>query len=169
MKIHLPVKYKDLTITEGEAIVLGFLLQVSYEHGFDNYYNFNSADLQKMIRVNNGQMRFTSKHTDKLREILYMVQLDEFNWSLKWRDFDDSWLRARKNKQGKKYVKAFEYTIKETRSIAIWSYLMGKLSAYNGVVMDCIDGDIFSHKSLDSSMTNIQRDVMKFERDTFKI
>ena len=85
MNIAVPVKYKDLELTEGEAMITAFLALVCDENGYDDYYVMNSYDFKKILSDRPGGMGFDSAILDKLRTHMHIVGLDEHNWALKFK------------------------------------------------------------------------------------
>jgi len=127
MNIAVPVKYKDLELTEGEAMITAFLALVCDENGYDDYYVMNSYDFKKILSDRPGGMGFDSAILDKLRTHMHIVGLDEHNWALKfkWKEFKEiKVLRGTTN-----YPRTYRHPIYELRSHGIWGFLMGKMHA----------------------------------------
>ena len=159
MKIQIPEKYKDLQFTDGEASIVALLLMLGREHGFEYYYTFCSHDVKKIIQGFAGSMTFDSLKTHNLREIIHIVGLDDYNWSMKFRNTDGIY-----GKRGWK-PKTVDYKLTTTRGIGIWCYLMGMWRT-RGEDFVNDSQETFEHKHANSSLS--QLDYPNFRIDQIK-
>ncbi len=144
MYIHIPTKYKDLNLSDGEATIASFLLMLCDEHGWDNYYLINPYDFKKMLGQNHWMTEFDSKGLDKLKEHMHIVQLDEHNWALKFKyDKIKEMKMIRSNSTQMPHTCRHE--IKSERSMMLWCYIMGKWNSDKGVLGNSTD--ILPYKS----------------------
>ena len=148
MNIKVPLILKDKIKSEGEAMVIAFLLMVSEDHGF-NDYNFNSHDVRKLYGITYGNCLLNSAPMlENLRSMINIMAIDEFNWLLSFKDYDanDSRWRAQRGKKGMRYA---DYKLERGMHVALWCFALGRYSAQNSVIEE---GDVFFHKDDDSSI-----------------
>jgi hypothetical protein len=120
MYIEIPKKFKELPVTEGQMLGIGFLYMISNDHGFIPY-NINSYDFKKIM--GSATVDLDSYNMRYLVQALHVSQINEDNWLIQFRDFKRQ--DFYKCKDGRGTRSFFKYEIKETRNIAMWCYLIG--------------------------------------------
>jgi hypothetical protein len=144
MNVAVPVLYKDIKLTEGEAMIVALLALICDENGYDQYYVMNSYDFKKILSNKPGGMHFDSPHLDTLRTHMHIIGLDDHNWALKfkWKEFKDiKVLRGTTH-----FPRTYRHAIHENRSHGIWGFLMGKMHADKDILSDNTT-DVLPYKS----------------------
>lgn len=160
MNIAVPVKYKDLELTEGEAMIAAFLALICDENGYDQYYVINRHDFLRILTPHSGGMTHDSECLDKLRTHMHIVGLDDHNWALKfkWKE-----LKEIKVMRGTtKFPRVYKYPLHENRSYGIWGYLMGKMHADKDIISEN-QTDILPYKSSERTLDRMWHENFKKE------
>ena len=127
MKIYIPKKFKETEWTEGQAIFLSFMSILAEIHGWQTEFNMHNHDFKTII----GSFIEPSTKIGlawELREAFHMTRINENNWNFKWKDYDEiEWRQGPRAKSGGKNLSTSLYILKRPKSIAIWSFLMGRL------------------------------------------
>lgn len=151
MKIYIPRKFKDTHWSEGQAILLSFMYVLAELHGWDETYNMHSKDLKTIIgyttpSVNTGTMYH-------LKQAFEIAQLNDWNWTFKWKDYDEhEWRSSWYTKDGGRNISTSLYVLKKTRSIAMWSFLMGRIMDPN-IINDT--NKILPHSEPESALPDV--------------
>mgnify|MGYP003624738490 FL=1 len=160
MNIAVPVKYKDLELNEGEAMITAFLALICDENGYDDYYVINSYDFKKILTASPGGLKFDGAGLDKLRTHMHIVGLDEHNWAIKfkWKE-----LKEIKVLRGTtKYPRCYKHAIYDLRSHSIWGFLMGKFHADKDLLSNNTT-DVLPYKSSDRSLGRMWHENFKMD------
>ena len=134
MLINPPLKYKNSNLTEGQAMLATFLLIICDDHGFDNWYTINSYDFRKILGNGQGMTMHDSPSLEPLKEYMHIAALSDETWAFKFK-IDDikKWVPSR----GTEHIpRTFRYKLKETRTMCVWSYLMGRYDSDNDLIVD---------------------------------
>jgi hypothetical protein len=156
MKIYLPKAFKDTNLTEGQKLLVAWLLMCCEEEGFDHYYIMNSYDVKYMFGRGQGMLNLQSDKMDAVRELVELVELDEFNWAFKFRVTKTGWFKRRyKGARHPQPIATIPVILKDITAIKTWCYLMGRWTR-GEVIVDT--NDILPYKEGAFTRTNLHRD-----------
>jgi len=155
MNVKVPLILKDRIKTDGEAMVIAFLLMICKDHGFGPY-NFNSHDIRKLFKgVNSAALKHDSRYLENLRSMVSILALDDHNWILQFKDYNEKiWCGNRKPK----LPRIDDYKLQTTQNMVIWSFAMGRYTA-PGLVFE--SSDTFFYKDSSSDLKQIHWDNFK--------
>lgn len=156
MNIIIPERFKDTKLLEREAMFIGFMTLIGNEHGWEHQYNICPWDMGKMMNVQG--LVLDSPKMDTLKEIFEFTYLNDENWMVKWKDFDQqSWYTYK----GQGTLKHHKYKLTTERNSNMWAYLLGLFRGSKDLVKD--SHKIFEHEDVYRHTMN------KLEIDNFRI
>lgn len=160
MNIIIPSLYKDLLLTEREAVVVAFMTLVAHDHGWEHNYNISPYDINKILDTSRGEL--DSRKLDRLKEIFQFTYLNDENWMLKWKDYNPKTFLTRTGA-----FRMHKYWLENARNQRVWCYLLGLYRGSKDLVTDSTR--VFEHEDLYAkSMTKIEIDNFRIEDRAYK-
>jgi hypothetical protein len=154
MNIIIPRYYRDLGLTEREAVLVAFMVIIAHEHGWEHNYNISPYDINKILDTLKGEI--DNGKLTRLKEVFQFTYLNDSNWMIKWKGWSPKWYTKIGSFRGHKYK------LEDTRNQRLWCYLLGLYRGSKDLVED--SKRLFEHEDLyNRAMSPIEIDNFKIE------
>mgnify|MGYP003644244007 CR=1 FL=1 len=146
MNVNIPRRLKDKEWEDREAVLIAFMVMVCQKEGYESWFNFNAADLKKIVgKPKSAHFDWHGPNTKGLRQVFDFAAIDENNVMVKWKINDSKFWHTRPRITGKfadSRSAVVPHRINDLYRIKMWCYLMGHISSGNTL---CSSNDSVIH------------------------
>ena len=156
MNIKVPTKYKELNLTDNEAMLVALMLMIAEENGYEHQYYIHDHDLRKILKTTT--LSPTGYKLNNLKNIFEFGKWNDENWCIQFNEGRDAFY-------GRKRLQLYKHKLKSVRNQQLWCYLLGMFRGGLGGELIETTTEHFPHIPVQhgTMMSRLQEDNFRIE------